>query len=267
MDNNNIAILQDYQSSIDASFKKMDKLSNEFPTADQSQRNLIMNNFNNELSSSKTNIGLMKMELSTLKEEGNLEKWQEIISTLQTNYDSYKESFKMMKYKVNNVVEDPQNIDAKVDLSKMSSQQVMDRGTNILAEDRNAINRMKKIVNQDYETMKDVNRELLSQNEKLENADKELKEIDYSLNRAGKQMKMMAKMYATDKLIMCMIFCILLVILAIIVVSFLIPGDDDSSANSQHDSFTNGDKTNSSSFYNNWKIIPYIFLLLISYLY
>ena len=238
MDNNNIAILEDYKYAIDNSFKKMEKLTKEFEGADQSQQNLILNNLNIELNSTKTNVGLMKMEVSNLKEEGNTNNWQEIINELQSNLDNYTTIVIQMKNKKNNVVDDPLSIDARVDMSKMSSQQVIDRGNKILNADREAINRMKKVVNQDLDTMKDVNKELLSQNEKLENAGKDLQEIDYSLNRAGKQIKTMAKMYATDKLVMCMILCILIVIIAIVIVSFFSGGDKK---NAQHDSFNNGD--------------------------
>ena len=239
MDSNNIAMLEDYKFAIDTSYKKMERLTNEFNGADQSQQNIILNNLNIEMSSTKTNIGLMKMEVSNLKEEGNINKWQGIISELQSNHDLFATKILQMKNKKNNIVDDPLSIDVRADLSKMSSQQVMDRGDKILEADRNAINRMKNIVNQDLDTMKEVNKELLSQNEKLENADKDLKEIDYSLNRAGQQIKTMAKMYATDKLIICMILCILLVIIAIVIVSFFFDGDDD--ANSKNDSFNNGD--------------------------
>ena len=232
-------MLEDYKFAIDTSYKKMERLTNEFNGADQSQQNIILNNLNIEMSSTKTNIGLMKMEVSNLKEEGNINKWQSIISELQSNHDLFATKILQMKNKKNNIVDDPLSIDVRADLSKMSSQQVMDRGDKILEDDRNAINRMKNIVNQDLDTMKEVNKELLSQNEKLENADKDLKEIDYSLNRAGQQIKTMAKMYATDKLIICMILCILLVIIAIVIVSFFFDGDDD--ANSKNDSFNNGD--------------------------
>jgi hypothetical protein len=239
MDSNSIAILEDYKSAIDASFMKMEKSAKNFDESDQSQQNIILNTLNTDLNSCKTNIGLMKMEVSNLKEEGNINKWQDIISQLQVNHENYSKQILQMKNKRNKVVDDPLSIDVRADLSKMTSQQVMDRGDNILRADREAIDRMKKVVNQDLDTMKEVNKELLNQGEKIDNAQKELKEIDYSLNRAGEQIKTMAKMYATDKLIMCMILCILLVIIAIIIVSFFFDGDDDS--NSQHDSFNNGD--------------------------
>ncbi len=219
MDNNSIAMLQDYQSSIDASFKKIDRLFNESEGAEQSQINLASNNINSELKTIKYNIGLIKFEIANLKEESNINKWNEIASQISAKNDSYKVRLDQLKNGgQNNNINDPLNIDAKVDLSKMTSQQVMDRGDQILKSDKDALNRMKKIVYQDLDTMKEVNKELLSQHEKLENAEGDLKEIDNSVNRAGKQIKQMAKMYATDKLIMCMIFCILLVVIAIVVV-------------------------------------------------
>ena len=67
MDSNSIAILEDYKFSIDNSFQKMDKSMKEFEGADQSQQNMIISVINNDLSQVKTNIGLMKMELSNLK--------------------------------------------------------------------------------------------------------------------------------------------------------------------------------------------------------
>jgi len=222
MDNNSIAILQDYESSIESSFKKMEKSAKSFEGSDQSQQNLIITTLNNELGTAKTNIGLMKMELSNLKEEGNISKWQEIINELQKTHDSFKAQMIQMRNKKNSMNDDPSNLDVRVDMSKMSSQQVMNRGDDLLNADREAISRIKNVVNQDLDTMKEVNKELLSQNEKLENADKDLKEIDYSLNRAGKQIKTMAKMYATDKLVMCMILCILIVIIAIVIMNFII---------------------------------------------
>jgi hypothetical protein len=239
MDNNSIAMLKDYQSAIESSFKKMEKTSQNFELSDQSQQNIILNTLLTDLSTCKTNIGLMKMEISNLKEEGNVNKWQETIIKLQNQYEEYSKDINEKRKTKKIPADDPLSIDTRADLSKMSSQQVMDRGNKILESDRNAINNMKKIVNQDLDTMKDVNKELLNQSEKLENAEKDLKEIDYSLNRAGKQIKTMAKMYATDKLIMCMILCILLVIIAIVIVSFFSGGDDN--ANSKKDSFNNGD--------------------------
>ncbi len=236
MDNFSIAFLQDYQSAIETSFKKVERLFDEAEGA--SQINLTIHNINNELKMVKHNISLIKFEIANLKDESNADKWNEITAEINTKNDSYIQRLEQLKNGQNNPSDDPLNIDAKVDLSKMTSQQVMDRGDKILQADKNAINRMKKIVYQDLDTMKDVNKELLLQQEKLENADNDLKEIDNSLNRAGKQMKTMAKMMATDKLIMCLICCILLVVIAIVIASLVIDTDDEEQ-NGTKDTFQN----------------------------
>ena len=140
MDNNSIAIIQDYQSSIDLSFKKMERLFNEAENADLSQKNLAMNNINSELKSIKYNIGLIKFEIANLKEESNVNKWNEIISQINNKHDSFKARLSQLKNDQNsNAIDDPLNIDAKIDVSKLTSQQAMDRGDKILEADRNAI--------------------------------------------------------------------------------------------------------------------------------
>ena len=241
MDNNSIAILQDYQSSIENSFKKIERLLNDAEGAELSQQNLAVNNINNELKAIKGNIGLIKFEIANLKEESNRTKWNEITAQINSRTDSYKERLDQLRSgHSSNDINDPLNIDAKVDLSKLTSQQVMDRGDKILNADKDALNRMKKIVYSDLDTMKEVNKELLIQHEKLENADNDLKEIDNSLNRAAKQMKTIAKMIATDKLILCLIGFILLAIIAVVIVFFVLPSKDgDGNSNAKQDTFKN----------------------------
>ena len=241
MDNNSIAILQDYQSSIENSFKKIERLLNDAEGAELSQQNLAVNNINNEMKAIKGNIGLIKFEIANLKEESNRIKWNEITTQINSRTDSYKERLDQLRSGGSlNDINDPLNIDAKVDLSKLTSQQVMDRGDKILNADKDALNRMKKIVYTDLDTMKEVNKELLIQHEKLENADNDLKEIDNSLNRAAKQMKTIAKMIATDKLILCLIGFILLAIIAVVIIFFVLPSkDEDGSQNAKQDSFKN----------------------------
>ena len=238
MDINGIATLQDYKSSIETSFKKMEKLFNEAEGADQSQQNLAIGSINSELKTIKCNIGLIHLEITNLNEKSNINKWNEIISEINAKNDSYKRRLEQLKSgHISSNMDDPLNINQKIDLSKMSSKQVMTRGDKFLEEDRNAISRMKKVAYNDLDTMKEVNKELLIQHEKLENAEVELKEIDNSLNRAGKKIKTMAKMYVTDKLIMCIIICILLVVIGIIImVVFFDSGDDQ---NYKQDTFQN----------------------------
>ena len=246
MDNNSIAKLLDYQASIERSFKRIEKMLSEFDSSESSQQNLSLNNMNKELGNIKTNIGLMRMELSNLKEEENTEKWQGILSKLQSQNESFKKQIAEKRNKKNNDLLNSNDIDLKVDLGKMSSQQVMDRGDNILKADKNAIQNMAKVVSGDVDTMKAVNAELKRQGDALDNADKDLKEIDYSLKRAGEQMKTMFKMYATDKLIMCMIVVIVLVIITIIIVS-IVGGDDNNNYNTPTDIFGSKNTTSTTS--------------------
>ncbi len=187
-------------------------------------------------------IGLIKFEIANLKEQNNGTKWNEINSQINNILNSYKESLNELRNGgSNNDINDYLNIDVKVDLSKLTSQQAMDRGDKILNEIKNALNRMKNVLNTDLDTMKNVNEGLLIQNEKLENADNDLKEIDNSLNRAAKQMKTIAKTITTDKLIMCLIGFILLAIIAVVIVFFVLPSgnEDGTNQNIKQDTFKN----------------------------
>lgn len=247
MDSNSIATLQDYQQAVERTFTKLQKKIKDFDTSETSQQNILLNGMNGDIRSIKNNISLMKMELSNLNEEANQTKWQEIITKLQSQSDFYKKEINSKKnQKKSGGPVDPTDIDVKVNLAGLTSQQAMDRGDAILRDDRRAIENMKNIVGSDVRTMKEVNANLKSQKEQLENADKDLKEIDYSLKRAGEQMKTMFKMYATDKLIMCMIVVILLVIIAIIVVS-LVGKDKNKNFNVPNDIFSNDGKTKTDS--------------------
>ena len=187
-------------------------------------------------------IGLRKFEIANLKEQNNRTKWNEINSQINSILNSYKKSLNELRNGgSNNDINDYLNIDAKVDLSKLTSQQAMDRGDKILNEIKNALNRMKNVLNTDLDMMKNVNEGLLIQNEKLENADDDLKEIDNSLNRAAKQMKTIAKTITTDKLIMCLIGFILLAIIAVVIVFFVYPSSNEygTNQNIKQDTFKN----------------------------
>lgn len=242
MDNNSIATLLDYQASIERSFKKIEKMLNEFDSSEASQQNLSISNMNKELLNIKNNIGLMRMELSNLHEEENQTKWQGILSNLQSQNESLKKQITEKKNKKNNDLLTANDIDVKKDLSKMTSEEVMKRGNQILDADDNAIKNMLKVTSGDVNTMKAINQDLIAQGEKLDNASNDLKEIDYSIKRAGEQIKTMFRMYATDKLIMCMIIVVILVIIAIMIVSF-IKGEDNDDFNTPADIFGSKTKT------------------------
>jgi chromosome segregation ATPase len=220
MDSNSIATLQDYKATIERIFKRIDKQISSFNSSESSQQNIILSQLKTSLDETKNNLSLMKMEIANLSEQKQQE-WENELSKLQTKNNTLKQKvIELQNKKQNEVnVNDELDINKKIDVSKLTSQQAIDRGNKILDDDDRAIKNMKKIVGQDLTTMKDVNVELNRQQEALEIADKNLTEIDYSLKRAGQQIKTMFKMYATDKLIMCMIIVIVLVIITIIILS------------------------------------------------
>ena len=139
--------------------------------------------------------------------------------------------------------DDDTDINQKIDVKKLTVKQAIDRGNKILEDDSERIKNMKKVVGEDVDTMREVNRELNRQNEALDNAENNLKEIDFSLKRASKQVKTMFKMYATDKLIMCMIVVILLVIIAIVIASFVGNKNNNTNEDQPHDIFTKKNAT------------------------
>ena len=252
MDKNTIAILKDYQTSIEDSFKKIDKKLSAYPKCEKNQKKSTMSSLKQELANIKANIGMMKAELSNLADQGNSNIWEENISKLKSKVKTYSEKIKNLdavKDSAENNNIDYMDPDEKVNYDELNVQQVMDRGDKILDEDDKAIKNMGNVVNQDVDQMKNVNIELNRQQEKLENVDSDLKEMDYSLKRAGKQITSMFKMYSTDKCITCMIVVILVIIVTIIIVSAC-GGDNKNNFNVPHDIFnTNNNITTNSSNY------------------
>lgn len=240
MDKNSIATLLDYQASIERSFKKIEKDLGRYESSETSLQHQLMSNMDKEIFNIKNNLGLIRMEIANLKEDENQIKWDDIMKRLQSQNEKLKEKVnEMKKKKKDSDLIDSNDIDVKVDLHKMSAQEVMKRGDKILDADDKAIKNMIKVTSDDVNTMKQVNIELNAQGEKLENADKDLKDIDYSLKRASQQIKTMFKMYATDKLIMCLIIVIVIVIITIIIVG-IVKGDKDKNKtyNTAKDIFT-----------------------------
>lgn len=249
MDKNTLAVLQDYESSIQGSFTKIDKKLSMINQSDKSQKKSTISSLKQELANIKANMGMMKAELPNLENQGNSNIWEEKISKLKSKVKTYTEKIKNLEAsnnepEINN--DDYLDPDAKVNYNELNAQQVMNRGDNILNEDDRAIKNMAKVVNQDVDHMKNVNIELNRQQEKLENVDSDLKEMDYSLKRAGKQITSMFKIYSSDKCIICMIVAILIIIVTIIIVSAC-GGDNKQNFNVPHDIFhSNVNNTNNS---------------------
>jgi len=252
MDKNTIAVLKDYQSSIENSFKKIDNKLSVYNKSDKNKKKSTISSLKQELANIKANMGMMKAELQNLGDQGNQNIWNENISKLKSKVKSYSEKIQNLdtvSKEIDNNNVDYMDPDEKVNYDDLNVQQVMDRGDKILDQDDNAIKNMAKVVNQDVDHMKNVNIELNRQQEKLDNVDDDLKEMDYSLKRAGKQITSMFKMYSSDKCITCLIVVILIIIVTIIIVSAC-GGDNKNNFNVPHDIFnTNNNQTTNSSHY------------------
>ena len=264
MDKNNLSLLEDYKSSIDNSFKKLDKA---LKSADRSQ----VSSLKNELANVKANVNLMKQYVRDLQSQENINKWDDIISKIKSKikeYDKKIDKVKNSKQSSSQIpVDEHLNPDAKVDLNKLNVQQVMNRGDAILNADENAINNMAKIVNKDLDQMKNVNVELNAQQEKLDIVDNDIKEINFSLDRAKKQITNMFKLYAKDKCIVGMIFIIVIIIVVIIIVSAC-GGDNKKNFNVPHDIFgtSNNTAANSAELLKNKKKFLGACLILMDFL-
>ena len=265
MDKNTIAVLKDYQSGIEESFKKIDKKISSFSKGDKSQKKSTMSSLKQELANIKANMSMMKAEIQNLEDQEQANIWNETVSKLKSKIKTYTEKINDLEnVKVEQEKADHLDVDANVNLSELNAQQVMDRGDKILDADDAAIKNMAHVVNDDVNQMKNVNVQLNQQQEKLENVDKDLVEMDYSLKRAGKQITSMFKMYSSDKCITCLIVVILIIIVTIIIVSAC-GGDNKNNFNVPHDIFSSNNKTANSAHYfsNSINIISLILLYLL----
>ena len=85
------------------------------------------------------------------------------------------------------------NLNKKVDLNKLSCEQVMKRGDKILEEDDKSLQNMIKTLNKGRDMMKETNKQLYKQMEDMDRINQELNEMDGSLNRTKKTISYMNK--------------------------------------------------------------------------
>ena len=97
MDSNSIIILKDYETSFNLSYQKIDKSLKEYREVGQSQQRDLKSEIHYDINNAKLFIRLMKMELPNLKEENNINKWQEIISNISSKYNECKEQLNKME--------------------------------------------------------------------------------------------------------------------------------------------------------------------------
>ena len=91
MDEKILSILKDFQTSIENSFKRIDKTLSSYDKTENSQKKLKINSLRQELANSKANIGMMKTELYTFEDLINVNIWEEYISKTKIKIKSYSE--------------------------------------------------------------------------------------------------------------------------------------------------------------------------------
>ena len=69
MDKNILSILEDYKSSIEESFKKIDKTIKSVDKNDRNKKRAAVSSVKQELANAKSNFGLMKPEVNSLISE------------------------------------------------------------------------------------------------------------------------------------------------------------------------------------------------------
>jgi ElaB/YqjD/DUF883 family membrane-anchored ribosome-binding protein len=218
-DNLALATLKDSKNNIEKLLTKSKNNIDKFLNLDRSEQETVSNQINLDFRSIKNELESMISSVGSLSNEQSQKAFKDQISLLKQEYKKLNDEFQTKLNEKRNqgalLMEDinlrPKNI------NELTAQEAIDRMDNVLDQDDKALKRMINTVDQDVKIAQQVKSELDNQKEKLDKTDKNLKEIDYSLNRAAKQISTMFKMYACDKLIMCMIFVIVGVIVGIII--------------------------------------------------
>jgi hypothetical protein len=250
----NIATLKDNKTKIESILERIKKNLQKWDVLEPSEQTRVINTIYSDFKYIDVIINEMKAEVRLVKNEQTEKAFKDHITTLKAETKRLQDEFtekQNQKKDLGLLVDDIKLKDKP--LTEMNILELKGKGDNILKEDGEAINRIDLKVKNQLDIANEIKKDLNNQNQKLDNVQKDLKEMDYSLARARKHMTQMFKMYATDKLIMCMIVIIVLVILAIIITA-AVGGDKNKNFNVPHDIFTSNTTSTTSSrilFLNN----------------
>ena len=198
MDNNFISALKDTESSFTKKISLIEKYINEFSLSNSTNQQKLLSKIKLEFDSMKTDLKLMKTDIMNLVQEENRSSWQEKYCSFKSQKEQIENKISKLKIGTNDSSnfkdeEDYMNLNKKVDLNKLSCEQVMKRGDKILEEDDKSLQNMIKTLNKGRDMMKETNKQLYKQMEDMDRIDGELNEIDGSLNRAKKTITYMNK--------------------------------------------------------------------------
>ena len=197
MDKNYISALEDTESSLNKKIISIEKYIKEFSFSDSSNQQKILSKIKSEFNNIKTDLKLMKTDIMSLTQDENKTLWQKKYSAFKSQKEQMENKINNLKFGANsnknNIEDDYMNIDKKVDLSKLSSEQVMKRGDKILDEDEKSLQNMIKTLNKGKNMIQETNKELYRQMEAMDRIEGDLNETDGSLNRAKKNISYMNK--------------------------------------------------------------------------
>ena len=197
MDKNYISALEDTESSLNKKIISIEKYIKEFSSSNSSNQQKILSKIKSEFDSMKTDLKLMKTDIMSLTQNENKTLWQKKYSSFKSQKEQMENKINNLKFGSNsnniNIEEDYMNINKKVDLSKLSSEQVMKRGDKILDEDEKSLQNMIKTLNKGKDMIQETKKELYRQMEAMDRMEGDLIETDGSLNRTKKTTNYMNK--------------------------------------------------------------------------
>ena len=198
MDNNFISALKDTESSFTKKISLIEKYINEFSLSNSINQQKLLSKIKLEFDSMKTDLKLMKTDIMNLVQEENRSSWQEKYCSFKSQKEQIENKISKLKIGTNDSSnfkdeEDYMNLNKKVDLNKLSCEQVMKRGDKILEEDDKSLQNMIKTLNKGRDMMKETNKQLYKQMEDMDRINQELNEMDGSLNRTKKTISYMNK--------------------------------------------------------------------------
>ncbi len=236
MDNNKIAFLKEYLVNFENSIKNIEKKIEE--NKNKKNNNIVFNNIiKEEINKSKKLINQMETEISTLKNEEDKLKWNEIVNKLKKTIKEIKNE-NLIENTLEETIENlNQSNENKIDSNnQLSVKEAIKKGDELSKDNTKTLKNIHKLVENYVDIMKGINKELVRQGEVIDNVNKDLKEMDISLKSAGKQIKNIYKIVSSDKFIKCLIFVIILFIVTIIIIS-AVGGDKKKNFNVPHDIF------------------------------
>jgi hypothetical protein len=235
-DTTNLAMLKDNKNQVDSLLEKIRKNLAKNEGLDPSDQTKVANTIYNDFKTINSILDLMKVDIKSLKNEQTEKMFKDQLTQLKQDTKKLNEEFTQKQNKksaLDNLLLEDIKIKEKAN-NEMNVQELFNKGDNVVKQSGDAINRVDKKVREQLEMAAEMKRDLHKQSNQIDDTQKNLKEIDYSLKRASKQLATMFKMYATDKIIMCLIIVIVLVIIAIIIVAS-VGGDKEGNFNVPHD--------------------------------